>query len=180
MLCVLVFLSLVLGYIFESLKKAKFEQPSQDQVPEEDGSNDDMNMRKKQTLSPNEQIKLLLHKLGFIPEEYEDCLTFTFEGIHMVLNYLPDDMLSIRVPNILQVNEGSKLVALHIADRINDRLKYVKAYLWKEESLELVYERQWIENEKVEESLIGNMVMALANAYYQAGELIDKEYGKDE
>lgn len=180
MLCVLVFMSLVLGYMFESLKKAKFEQLSQDQVPEGDGSNDDMNMRKKHTLSPNEQIKLLLHKLGFIPEEYEDCLTFTFEGIHMVLKNLPDDMLFIRVPNILQVNEDSKQVAMHIADRINDRLKFVKAYLWNEESLELVYERQWLENEKIEEAIIGNMVMALANAYYRTGELIDKEYGKDE
>lgn len=122
------------------------------------------NTKKSQSLC--QQVTVILRKLGFKYEKTEDDLRFVYEGINMLIMFTPDDnYLGILVPGILDVNEENELSVLQVVEKINNQLKYVKAFLPHRNSLWLSYERQLYTNEIIREDLIETMITALSNAY---------------
>jgi hypothetical protein len=122
------------------------------------------NTKKSQSLC--QQVTVILRKLGFKYEKTEDDLRFVYEGINMLIMFTPDDnYLGILVPGILDVNEENELSVLQVVEKINNQLKYVKAFLPHRNSLWLSYERQLYTNEIIREDLIEAMITALSNAY---------------
>ena len=122
--------------------------------------------KNKKSQSLCQQVTVILRKLGFKYEKTEDDLRFVYEGINMLIMFTPDDnYLGILVPGILDVNEENELSVLQVVEKINNQLKYVKAFLPHRNSLWLSYERQLYTNEIIREDLIETMITALSNAY---------------
>ena len=134
--------------------------------------------------SLRQQITTILRRLGFKFEETEDDLRFVYEGIHMLIMFTEDDnYLAILVPGILDVNTDNELSILRIAEKLNNQLKYVKAFLPHGNSMWLSYERQLYTNEIINDGLIEAMITGLASAYSAVGYFLssnkETENGED-
>ena len=135
-----------------------------------------------QEKSMRKQVSCILHKLGFKFEETDNDLRFDYEGIHMLIMFTDDEnYLSILVPGILDADKDNELTVLRLVEKMNNQLKYVKAFMPHGESLWLSYERQLYTNEIISENLIEAMITGLANAYASVGYFLNiKEENENE
>ena len=100
-----------------------------------------------------------------------------------MLIMLTDDenYLSIFVPGILDADKDNELTVLRLVEKMNNQLKYVKAFMPHGESIWLSYERQLYTNEIISENLIEAMITGLANAYASVGYFLNiKEENENE
>ena len=135
-----------------------------------------------QEKSMRKQVSCILHKLVFKFEETDNDLRFDYEGIHMLIMFTDDEnYLSILVPGILDADKDNELTVLRLVEKMNNQLKYVKAFMPHGESLWLSYERQLYTNEIISENLIEAMITGLANAYASVGYFLNiKEENENE
>ena len=99
-----------------------------------------------QEKSMRKQVSCILHKLVFKFEETDNDLRFDYEGIHMLIMFTDDEnYLSILVPGILDADKDNELTVLRLVEKMNNQLKYVKAFMPHGESLWLSYERHLYE-----------------------------------
>ena len=86
-------------------------------------------------------------------------------------------------PGIMDADKNNELTLLRIVEKMNNQLKYVKAFVPHGDSLWLSYERQLYTNEIISENLIEAMITGLANAYTSVGYFInvqeESENGND-
>ena len=121
-----------------------------------------------------ERLKRILHDLGFRVVEREDSLTFSFDGVVMVI-LLTDDasFLNLMVSCYEGPNVRGELILLRAANYINLHEKYIKAYL-SDFVLCLIYEREVQENEVVDEDTMRSMIYALAQTYYNVDHIYNQ------
>ncbi len=100
----------------------------------------------------------------------------------MLIMFTDDEnYLSILVPGILDADKDNELTVLRLVEKMNNQLKYVKAFMPHGESLWLSYERQLYTNEIISENLIEAMITGLANAYAPVGYFLNiKEENENE
>ena len=100
----------------------------------------------------------------------------------MLIMFTDDEnYLSILVPGILDTDKDNELTVLRLVEKMNNQLKYVKAFMPHGESLWLSYERQLYTNEIISENLIEAMITGLANAYASVGYFLNiKEENENE
>ena len=124
-----------------------------------------------------EKVKNILEELGFQIEPVDEYLGFEFEGLGHLYLYNPndEDFLNISVPCVMAPDEEDETMLLRIADKINAKVKYVKAYIW-DDRLWLFYERELFGDENLE-GLITAMILRLAAAAVFVHQLSD---GPDE
>lgn len=124
-----------------------------------------------------EQVKSILEELGFQTESVHEYLGFEYEGLHYLYLYNPndEDFLNISVPCVMAPDDEDETMLFRIADKINAKVKYVKAYIW-DDRLWLFYERELFGDENLEE-LLTAMILRLAAAVAFVHQLSD---GPDE
>ena len=100
-----------------------------------------------------------------VPLIYEENLNYC---------YFPPSLLGVG-------NFSNELTVLRLVEKMNNQLKYVKAFMPHGESLWLSYERQLYTNEIISENLIEAMITGLANAYASVGYFLNiKEENENE
>lgn len=114
-----------------------------------------------------ERVSSILKNLGFIIGVDNDKIYFSFEGINMLIIITEDQSyLGILVPNIIDMSDENELLSLRIVESLNNRVKYVKAYIPYDNSIWLSYERELME-EEIEEELVGSMISNLEYACHE-------------
>lgn len=169
-----------------TLKEEPTIEPEQGQESEQESKTTNINTMKEsnQEKSMRQQVTCIMHKLGFRVEETDNDLRFDYEGIHMLIMFTEDEnYLAILVPGIMDADKNNELTLLQIVEKMNNQLKYVKAFVPHGDSLWLSYERQLYTNEIISENLIEAMITGLANAYTSVGYFInvqeESENGND-
>ena len=137
--------------------------------------NDDFKTNHPENIpSPFDQMKTILKNLGFILDEHEYGISFSFERINMtILNNNDPYFIGIIIPGIMDIVDYEEIIIYRIADQINGELRNVKACVVND-SLCLTYERELHLDEIIEEGLVESMIYSLARAYIK----IDKNYKK--
>ena len=113
-----------------------------------------------------EQILNTFATMGFLLEEMEGFgYAFRYEGINYL--YMPndddEDFLNISIPAIVEVTEANTQVAFMLMDKLNSKLKYVKANRFGD-SIWLSYERELYGGENFEK-LLSRMILHLESAF---------------
>ena len=113
-----------------------------------------------------EQILNTFATMGFLLEEMEGFgYGFRYEGINYL--YMPndddEDFLNISIPAIVEVTEANTQVAFMLMDKLNSKLKYVKANRFGD-SIWLSYERELYGGENFEK-LLSRMILHLESAF---------------
>ena len=112
-----------------------------------------------------EQILNVFVKLGFQLEEMDDLgYGFQYEGINYLFmpNENDEEFLNIAVPAILEINEDNVHAAHMLMDKLNSKMKYVKANTLGD-GLWLFYERELFGGEDLEK-LVARMILHLEAA----------------
>lgn len=124
-----------------------------------------------------EQVKNILEEMGFPTAPVDEYIGFEYEGLNYLYLYNPndEDFLNISIPCVMAPNEDDETMLFRVADKINAKVKYVKAYIW-DDRLWLFYERELFGDENLEE-LITAMILRLAAAAAFVHQLSD---GSDE
>ena len=98
-----------------------------------------------------EKILEAFRALGFQLEEVEVLgYSFKYEGLHFLYMYNErhEEFLSIALPGIFDVEKERMLKVYTLLERINSKLKYVKAYMFGK-GVWLFYERELIGDENL-------------------------------
>ena len=121
-----------------------------------------------------EKILETLVNMGFKLEEVGECgYSFKYEGAKFL--YLTDadeDFLSISIPGFYELEDGDVAKFCCLSEKINSTLKYIKTYNLAD-SLWLVYERELIGDEDLEEVIL-HMILHLTKGLEFARDTIEE------
>ena len=115
-----------------TLKEEPTIEPEQGQESEQESKTTHKNTMKEsnQEKSMRQQVTCIMQKLGFRVEETDNDLRFDYEGIHMLIMFTEDEnYLAILVPGIMDADKNNELTLLRIVEKMNNQLKYVKAFV---------------------------------------------------
>lgn len=115
-----------------------------------------------------EQLSAILRKAGFATQETDERISFTYEGMDVVIFLTPDTtFLGMYVPNICYVEESNELKVLRRINEINNTSKYVKCFIPNGDTIWLSYERELAPDEVMSESLVEIMLDQLIFASFK-------------
>ncbi len=133
-------------------------------------------------MNNKEDVLAVLRQLGFIPKLIDDDFGYGFEYEGLTILYLPnkDDnsCLTFMMPNIFDITEDNRVMALEAMAVLSSSVKYVQPFLMGKDQVWLNYQHYLGEGEnevKVTEDLVEHIIRVLAVSTAKFHQIINTE-----